>query len=367
MHWFKSLVVLHMLVWMTLLSVGGRAQYNIWIGKSDITDPAAEVIMKRFLDLKESTAGIINRLSARVFLIEDPDTSNRVIGVYTDQNVVLHATHALVGPGGKAGYFLYDVSILGYISKNVDMIVSGILNAIDKPHNSVVSGTIRWNKGEVAQGGTNRSLNAYLANPESERAKYSSSINTTMRVLQFFSSEGKLRGVLAFYPVHPISLTAANLLISGGNKGFAEFLLEDELDNVVVGIGITNAGDVSPNLTDNGDRIFKGEGNPGIESAEIMGKRQYDTLSALIKIDSELIEGPIVARLSYVDFSNVTLDGVQATTDDPYADKTCPAVVGQHFAAGTEDGCGLSMFREGGTKTNKLFKAIGGIIKKIPK
>jgi neutral ceramidase len=368
------------------------ASYNIGIGKSDITGPAAEVIMMGFASTDESTAGILSRLYARAFMIEDPDTGKRVMfvhcdihsvmqlvhqeilaelatkydGVYTEQNVVLHATHTHAGPGGTAGYFLYDVSILGYVSENFDKIVSGIMAAIDAAHNSVASGTIRWNKGEVVKGGKNRSPDAYLANPASERAQYSGNIDTTMRALHFFSSAGKLRGVLAFYPVHPTSLTADNLLISGDNKGYAEFLLEDELDDVIVGIGIANAGDVSPNLIDNGDGTFSGEGNTSIESAEIMGQRQYDTLAALLSADSELIQGSVVANLSYVDFSNVTLDGVEASTEDPYADRTCPAVVGQNFAAGTEDGRALSFFTEGNLEANVLFEAIGAVVKETP-
>ncbi|KAE8905904.1 Neutral ceramidase [Phytophthora fragariae] len=388
MHGFKLLVVLPMLVLVTVLSVGSRAAYNIGIGKSDITGPAAEVIMMGFASTDESAAGILSRLYARAFLIEDPNTSKRIMfvhcdlhsvmqlvhqevlaqlatkynGVYTEQNVVLHATHTHAGPGGTAGYFLYDVSILGYISDNFDKIVSGILDAIDKAHNSVASGTIRWNKGEVTKGGKNRSPDAYLANPASERAKYSSNIDTTMRALQFFSSSGKLRGVLAFYPVHANSLSGDNLLISGDNKGYAEFLLEDELDDVVVGIGIANAGDVSPNLVENSDGTFSGEGNTTIESAEIMGKREYDTLSVLINSTSELIEGSAIAKLSYVDMTNVTLDGVQASDDDPYADRTCPGIVGQNFAAGTEDGRGLGWFSEGDLKANPFFKALGAAL-----
>ncbi|KAE9108926.1 hypothetical protein PF005_g12259 [Phytophthora fragariae] len=183
-----------------------------------------------------------------------------------------------------------------------------------------------------------------------------------MRALQFFSSSGKLRGVLAFYPVHANSLSGDNLLISGDNKGYAEFLLEDELDDVVVGIGIANAGDVSPNLVENSDGTFSGEGNTTIESAEIMGKREYDTLSVLINSTSELIEGSAIAKLSYVDMTNVTLDGVQASDDDPYADRTCPGIVGQNFAAGTEDGRGLGWFSEGDLKANPFFKALGAAL-----
>ncbi|GMF35965.1 unnamed protein product [Phytophthora lilii] len=330
------------------------ATYNIGIGKSDITGPAAEVAMMGFADSSESTAGILNRLYTSAFLIED--TNHKVMfvhfnlmsvmqlvhqevlatkynGIYTEQNAILHATHTHAGPGGTAGYFLYDVSILGFISENFDKIVSGIMEAIGAAHNSVESGTIRWNKGEVTKGGNNRSPDAYLANAASERAQYSSNIDTTMRALHFFSSAGKLRGIFAFYPVHANSLAGDNLLISGDNKGYAEFLLEDELDDVIVGIGIANAGDVSPNLVENSDGTFSGEGNTTIESAEIMGKREYDTLLTLINSTSELIQGSVIAKLSYVDMTNVTLDGVDATDDDPYADRTCPGIVGQNFAA----------------------------------
>ncbi|KAG7377738.1 hypothetical protein PHYPSEUDO_011065 [Phytophthora pseudosyringae] len=375
-----------------LLLAQHAVAYNIGIGKSDITGPAAKIVMMGFADSSETTAGILNRQYARAFLIEDLDTNNRVMfvhcdlmavmqlvhqevlaelaatyhGLYTEQNVILHATHTHAGAGGTAGYFLYDVSILGFVSDNFEKIVSGIVDAIAAAHNSVQSGTIRWNKGEVSNGGNNRSPKAYLANPASERVIYDNNIDTTMRAMHFFNDAGKLRGVLAFYPVHPTSLTGKNHLISGDNKGYAEFLLEDELDDVIVGIGIANAGDVSPNRVDNGDGTLGGEGKTTIESAEIMGKRQYDTLSALIKGDSELLEGSIVANLSYVDFSKVVLDGVNSTTANPYGDRTCPAILGQNFGAGTEDGRGYSMFTEGNLKANKLFKTTGAIIKKTP-
>ncbi|POM58036.1 Hypothetical protein PHPALM_37375, partial [Phytophthora palmivora] len=59
-------------------------------------------------------------------------------------------------------------------------------------------------------------------------------------------------------------------------------------------------------------------------------------------------------------------NGVKTTADDPYANRTCPAVVGQNFAAGTEDGRALSMFTEGNLKANVLFQTIGGVIKEAP-
>jgi neutral ceramidase len=380
------------IVTMSHAAAGAGSTFNIGVGKADITGPAAEVVMMGFADISESTAGILNRLYARAFLVHDPTTGERVMfvhcdlmsvmqlvhqevlaelktkysGLYTEQNVILHATHTHAGPGGTAGYFLYDVTILGYIGENFDKIVSGIVSAIDAAHSSVAPGTIRFNSGTVEKGGKNRSPDAYLANPASERAQYSSNIDTTMRALHFYSSAGVLRGVLAFYPVHPTSLTTKNLLISGDNKGYAEFLLEKDLNNVIVGIGISNAGDVSPNLVDNGNGTFSGEGNTTIENAEIMGTRQYTTLKSLINGTSTLIEGTALSRLSYVNMSNVTLKNVAVNASNPYNNRTCPAMLGQNFAAGTEDGRALDMFTEGNLQSNPLFSALGAIIKDAP-
>ncbi|KAF1324102.1 Neutral ceramidase, partial [Globisporangium splendens] len=388
----RSRIILSALACVALLLNIVTAAHRIGVGKGDITGPAAEVVMMGFADSNEKTAGILNRLYARAFIVEDTTTSQRVVfvncdlqavfqlvhqevikqlktkynGVYTEQNVVLHATHTHAGPGGTAGYFLYDVSIFGYINENFEMIVSGILKAIDAAHNSIAPGTIRFNKGKIPNGGKNRSPEAYAANPAAEKALYEGDRDTDMRALQFLDAAGKLRGVLAFYPVHPTSLTQYNLLVSGDNKGYAEFLVEDKFPGVIVGIGISNAADVSPNLIDNGNGTWTGEGKNSIENAEIIGARQANKLFELLTLSSELLEGSVLGKLSYVDYSNVTLKDRSPTADDPYNARTCPAVVGQNFAAGTEDGRAVQGFTEGDLKTNPLFAFAGSVVKDAP-
>uniref|UniRef100_K3WIZ3 Neutral ceramidase n=1 Tax=Globisporangium ultimum (strain ATCC 200006 / CBS 805.95 / DAOM BR144) TaxID=431595 RepID=K3WIZ3_GLOUD len=357
------------------------AAHRIGVGKGDITGPAAEVVMMGFADSNEKSAGILNRLYARAFIIEDTTTSQRVVfvncdlqavfqlvhqevikqlktkynGVYTEQNVVLHATHTHAGPGGTAGYFLYDVSIFGYINENFEMIVSGILKAIDAAHNSVAPGTIRFNKGKIPNGGKNRSPEAYAANPEAEKALYEGNRDTDMRALQFLDAARKLRGVLAFYPVHPTSLTQYNLLVSGDNKGYAEFLVEDNSQESS-SYWHLDAADVSPTR----------EGKNPIENAEIIGARQASKLCELLTLSSELLEGSVLGKLSYVDYSNVTLKDRSPTAADPYNARTCPAVVGQNFAAGTEDGRAIQGFTEGDLNTNPLFAFAGSVVKDTP-
>ncbi|CAK4443056.1 unnamed protein product, partial [Aphanomyces euteiches] len=120
-----------------------------------------------------------------------------------------------------------------------------------------------------------------------------------MRLLQFLDSTGGLRGVWAFYPVHPTSLTQKNYLISGDNKGYAMFTVETHFnDKVVVALGISNAADVSPNRIDNGNGTFSGEGLNDIQSAEIIGTRQANKILELLSSPSEQITGSIVGKLS---------------------------------------------------------------------
>ena len=230
------------------MATTAHAAHNIGIGKADITGPTADVVFMGYGEGTQHGAGLLNRLYARAFLVHDTDTNERIVfvncdlqgvyqlvhqevlqrletkygGVYTAQNVVLHATHTHAGPGGLSAYFIYAVSILGYINDNFDVVVGGILAAIDQAHGSLAPGTVRLNSGQISDGGKNRSPLAYLANPEDERRQYSDDRDYDLRMLQFFAEDGKtLRGILALFPVHPVSLTAANHLVSGDNKGYA--------------------------------------------------------------------------------------------------------------------------------------------------
>ncbi|RLO13857.1 hypothetical protein DYB28_014546 [Aphanomyces astaci] len=382
-------------VCLVIAATFARARYLIGIGKADITGPTAEVVFAGFADSNEKGSGLLNRQFARAFVVQDDSTNSRILlvncdafavfqlvhtevltrlqtkygSMYTEQNVLLHATHTHATPGGSSAYFLYDVSILGYIDESFRAIVDGILAAIDAAHRSLAPGTIRFNQGHLPDGGRNRSPLAYDANPAAERAQYTDDRDHTMQVLKFKDAKtGRLRGVWATYPVHPTSLTVKNTLVSGDNKGYAMFLAESHYKNkVVVGLGMSNAGDVSPNRVDNGNGTFRGEGRTPIESAEIIGTRQANKLLELLASPSVKLVGSVVGKLSYVDFSNVTLTDVEPSVDAPYAHRTCPAVLGQNFGAGSEDGRGLDQFMEGNLKANPFFQLVSFAIRPTPK
>jgi neutral ceramidase len=122
----------------------------------------------------QSTSGIHIRQRARVMVVEDKRTLEKIAYVnldvcfssmlvktrvldilnkvsiasrgllnsktlpfqYTLQNVLITSTHTHSGPGGFSWYTLYDITSLGWHESNVNTIVSGIVNAILTAHKS---------------------------------------------------------------------------------------------------------------------------------------------------------------------------------------------------------------------------------------
>lgn len=105
-------------------------------------------------------------------------------------------------------------------------------------------------------GSINRSLWAYLQNPEAERARYSADTDTSLTLVRFQrASDNKNIGVLTWFPVHPTSLLGNNTHVAGDNKGVAAWMLEKALegddsaaDGFVAGFSQANVGDTSPNI-----------------------------------------------------------------------------------------------------------------------
>jgi len=108
----------------------------------------------------------------------------------------------------------------------------------------------------ISDANINRSLYAYLANPESERAQYEDDVDKTLTLLRFKrASDGKNIGVLTWFAVHATSMLGNNTHVSGDNKGLAAYLFEESVkgdDNAaegfVAGFSQANVGDTSPNV-----------------------------------------------------------------------------------------------------------------------
>ena len=55
--------------------------------------------------------------------------------------------------------------------------------------------------------------------------RYEHNVDRVMQLLQF-ESDGEIRGVFAWFAVHPTSMNNTNTLISSDNKGVASLIVE---------------------------------------------------------------------------------------------------------------------------------------------
>lgn len=108
----------------------------------------------------------------------------------------------------------------------------------------------------VTDANLSRSLYAYLANPESERAQYVDEVDKEMTVLRFQrASDEKNIGILTWFPVHGTSVYQNSTHVTGDNKGVAALMFEKAMegddsaaDGFVAGFSQANVGDTTPNV-----------------------------------------------------------------------------------------------------------------------
>merc|ERR1711970_321717 len=397
-----------------LLNSVQTAEYNVGVGRADITGPAAEIGMMGYAKQGQNTAGIHIRLYSRAYIVEDPETGVRVVfvsadagmmgqlvkkyaiekldtlypGLYTEQNVAISSTHTHSGPAGFLQYVLFNIPNLGFLHQTMDAMVDGIVESIKRAHESVVPGDIYLGSGIVEGANINRSPSSYLANPEEERAKYSGNTDKEMMQLQFFSDDKKPLGVLNWFAVHPTSMNNTNHLISGDNKGAASQMMERHMDpDYVTGKGpfvaafaSTNLGDVSPNTKgpkclDTGLEcdvehstcdgrvqmcIAFGPGENMFESTKIIADRQFQVSKQILQDTEghEKLNGSVKFIHQWVDMTNY-----EVTMDDGSTKTTCKAAMGYSFAAGTTDGPGEFDFTQGTTSGNAFWDFVCGILK----
>jgi neutral ceramidase len=349
--------------------------FNVGTGIYDITGPAAEVGMMGYAMVRQKTAGIYQRLWARAFVIESPCDHKRIVFVnadlgqlfqgikqqvilklkkelgdtYSDENVLLTATHQHSGPGGYSTYTLYNLSTLGFSRSNFNTIIDGIVKAIVFASENMRPAQIRIVTGALDGISFNRSPSAYLQNPKALRDKYKDNVDKEMTLLRIDGLEGKPIGIINWFPLHGVSMNNKNLLINGDNKGLAEYLFEKDLGSnyrpgdFVAAFAQSNAGDVSPNPYGHEG----GEGELGLQDVEAAGRPQYEKAKELFGRAEELIKGAIDYRHTYVAMDKVT---IRPQFTDGQMRKTCPAAIGVSLLAGTQDGEGIG--RQGITCDN---------------
>lgn len=387
-----------------------------------------------YADAKQLGSGLRQRLYSRAFIVGDVDnpperfvylvldtqsgdTAIRYgildglaslgpdFAIYTHQNVAVTGTHSHSGPGAWLNYLLPQITSKGFSKQSYDAIVQGAILSIQRAHYSLEPGYLTVGHTKVKGANINRSLYAYLANPEKERAKYNASshddgsVEKTLTLLRFRrASDKKNIGILTWFPVHGTSMLGNNTLISGDNKGVAAYLFEksvsgdnDVADGFVAGFSQANVGDTSPNVlgawcedgTDqqcnfenstctNGKSqdchargpFFRVKDN-GASSCYEIGLKQFKPAKALYDVlwkrGTAVFGRSVRSFHRFHDMSNFSFP----LENGSYV-RTCPAALGYSFAAGTSDGPGAFDFTQnnpGEPSASPIWTVVRGLLK----
>ncbi|GAA3127009.1 ceramidase CerN [Planomonospora alba] len=358
---------------------GDPAPYLVGRGLSDVTGEIAEVGMMGYSSFEQKATGLHQRQRSRAFVIVDRATGRRVVYVsadlamifdavrqkvierlrqrygslYGEQNVLLSATHTHAGPGGHSHHLAYNLASLGFQKDTFGAIVDGIVESVAEAHDDLKPGTVSLGRGELADASVNRSRTAFERNPARDRAAFPGAIDPAMTVLRF-KQGGADVGAISWFATHNTSLTNANTLVSGDNKGYAAYRWEhdhegvrylDDAPGFVAAFPNTNAGDMSPNLN---LRPGSGPTEDEFANTRIIGERQFARAKEIYDRAATPVTGGVDARMRFVDMEDVAVDGKY--TPDGKPGRTCTAMVGASTIAGsTEDGPAIPGFREGMT------------------
>lgn len=373
-----------------------NAPFLIGAGIYDITGAAAEINMMGYAQPQQLTQGIHSRLWSRAFIFASPTQDKRVVFVsadmgmtfqsvkqgvvkelkerfgdlYNDKNVMISATHTHSGPGGYAFETLYNFTARGFYKDNYRAIVEGITQSIIRAHNNLEPGSIYVAASELTNTTKNRSLKAYLKNPEAERSRYKHDTDKSFTLVKLVNEQQEPIGMINWHAVHSVSMSNKNRLISGDNKGYASYMFEKEWHSdylkeksFVAAFAQANEGDASPNifgaLTDEScDELHCND----IRHTYMIGTRQYKMAKSLFNRATESLGEGIDYRHQYLDMERTT---VAAEFTEGSEEHTCKAALGYSFGAGTSDGLGLEpLFYQGQLESDGFVNFLRNIIAK---
>lgn len=367
----------------TVNSCINNDQFNVGAGIYDITGPVAEIRMLGYASITQIAAGMYTRLYARAFVIESPCNGKRVAiviadlgqlfqgvkqevvkalnkrygNLFSDENVMIAATHQHSGPGGLSTYVLYNLSTLGFNRSNFNAVVNGIVMAIVRANAELRPATIKVATGQVIGTGTNRSKSAYQNNPAAERAAYSEDVNHTMQLLRFDGVDGRPIGMINWFALHGVSMNNRNSYVNSDNKGYAAYLFEKDFHSdygdhtFVAAFAQADSGDVTAN-----DGIHPGGvGLDGLADVKRAALPQYLTAKTLYNTATQKITGSIDYRHTFLEMDKIA---ITPEFSGGIAASTCPPALGVSMLAGTADGEGLGRQGVSCDNVNNIFPGI---------
>lgn len=375
-------------------------------GLGDITGATSGSSMAGYVDGDQISTGLIDRQHARAFVMtsscegregrvvivqtdlglmftsirqgvldaiaEDDDLN----GLYNSDNVVLNPSHSHSTAAGQSHHDAYHVLTGGHDAQNLAAAISGIVSAIRRAHSNLATATdgrILFNQAELLNGTTNRSVPAYLQNPEADRQAFLDvdgnevRTNRMMTLLKLQRDNGKAVGMMNWYPIHVTSIYQNNTQLSSDNKGFAALRFEQDLESehfsptdaepFLAGFMQADEGDASPSLfipdlteaelRDLDGSAFRARagGRTEPENALISGYKQYQHAKQLYDNANEALVGEVSAKSIMINWSTVQVanpseypEALRPQAPDVY--EACSGALGVSMAGGAEDGRG---------------------------
>lgn len=391
--------------------------YLVGRGMHDVTGPAADGGMMGYADGAQKSAGIHDRQWARAFIAAGRDAPDRRVvfvvveagqifnsitqGVnerlqadeelnkfYSFKNIVLSATHTHGGAGGHSHHVLYNMSIGGFAWQTYDAMVHGIYMAIKKAHRDLAPGRILMNQGQLLNANENREPGGFLSNVEHENPALGNPFgkdnrDTEMLCLRFEHGNRQEIGMFNWFPVHGVSYSKENHLLTSDNKGYAAYLFEQDKgtrypghgqaassSGFVAGFANSNPGDLTANRRTLEPGGWPDNGKEDASRAALIGKRQFEKAVELYKGatgSSSRLFGTVDYRHMYVAMTSVVVNpakiypynlpevGFRGSTEKPPW-STYLGALGIDFTRGTLDGEALPQF------AIDAFRALNGLV-----
>ncbi len=365
--------------------------YLVGRGLADITGEAAECGMLGYGKARQRTNGLHTRLRSRAFVIVD-DSGDRVLlsvndlpmifdsvrvtvlsrladrhgEAFNERNVMITATHTHCAPGGYSYHRLYNSNTGGFRPSTFAAIVDGIVEAAEAAIADVAPADLLLAHGRLRDASINRSRVAFDRNPPAERAMFPDAIDPQSTVLGVLR-DGVLVAAINWFATHGTSMTNRNRLISSDNKGYAAYhwervehrvdYLADQPAGFIGAFAQTNAGDMSPNLH---QRPGSGPTEDEFENTRIIGERQFRAAEQALVTSACEVEGPVDARLAFVDMVDAEVTAQFAPDGRPH--RTGTAFGGAAALAGTDEGPAFRAFRQG---PNPLWDRLSSMLYRL--
>ena len=375
----------------------GNEQFQFGSGLYDITGVVANKSGMGWENPQQVMNGLHTRLYARAYAIGSPCNGRQIMFVSADigilwsslrrgvlaeiaqdealaaaygpDNLMLSVTHTHSGPagyshddGGNAFHYGYDEDVY-------QAIVSGMVEAIRRAHANYLAhpepAPIRMAVDELLNTNVNRSMPAFLMNPQAERQDWLNArgeqITVNKRVVQLnlVRESGSPVGIINWFGVHPTVVGPLENQVSGDNKGFAslgferlmntDYLAPPGADTFVAAFAQADEGDSSPNIAFEQFPFpdpRRGGGVDDYDSNAISGTKQLAKALEMYSAGASL-RGPVDFRFFHVQFDEISVDDpvvLAALAHPPELDaedkRTCSGVLGASFGAGAEDGRG---------------------------